>query len=73
MLDERKKTLDKMEESGRTNENKREAQRKKKRKKWRSLEEGEKQRCGGVWKVHACGGEIITHTYLTKPLLTNEF
>ena len=41
-LDERKKTLDKMEESGRTNENKREAQRKKKRKKWRSLEEGEK-------------------------------
>ena len=31
-----------MEESGRTNENKREAQRKKKRKKWRSLEEGEK-------------------------------
>ena len=39
-LDERKKTLDKMEESGRTNENKREAQRKKKRKKWRSLEEG---------------------------------
>ena len=47
-----------MEESGRTSENQREAQRKKKDKRNGGVQKKVKcKRGGGVQKVHACGGE----------------